>query len=177
MAVSALVLEFGGTLSQAIAALLHDTIEDCGVTRDELRCEFGSTVASLVHSCSDSAGPRGAKKAPWLERKTRHLRHLTKAPRASLMIAAADKLHNARTIIRDVQLSGPSAWSAFKAGPLEILWYYEAALTVLEDRANEMPHGLNAVGFSRLVAELRKAITEVRRLSRATTRKNAKTRR
>lgn len=123
MAVASLVLEFGGTEDQAIAALLHDTIEDCDVTKEELQEKFGSTVALIVDQCSDS---NTQPKPPWRERKERYLRHLDSADPETYLVSACDKLHNARAITRDVRGLGREVWGRFSADPIQILWYYES---------------------------------------------------
>src|SRR3954451_22088645 len=78
LAVSSLVLEAGGTETQAIAALLHDAAEDCGgqPRLDDIRRRFGKKVARIVEACSDSLAEDPAQKAPYFERKTRYHDHL-----------------------------------------------------------------------------------------------------
>jgi (p)ppGpp synthase/HD superfamily hydrolase len=99
MAVASIVLEHGGTEDQAVAALLHDTVEDCGVTCARIARGFGPAAARMVKDCTD---PETSPKLPWKERKRRYLERL----RSSLLVSAADKLHNARAIVGDVRHEG-----------------------------------------------------------------------
>jgi (p)ppGpp synthase/HD superfamily hydrolase len=133
LSVAGLVLEAGGDVSQAAAALLHDTIED-GEAVDEarLRAQFGSDVAAIVAACSDVLpGDTRERKSPWGERKRHYLAHLaTAAPRARL-VAACDKLHNLRTLVADLRSSGPATLERFTASPEQTRWYYESAHALL----------------------------------------------
>jgi (p)ppGpp synthase/HD superfamily hydrolase len=99
MSVCALVLEADGDEDQAIAALLHDSVEDQGgiPTLETIRHLFGDRVAAAVESCSDSTVSDRTKKLPWRERKETYLAHLRSATKDAAFVAAADKLHNART--------------------------------------------------------------------------------
>jgi (p)ppGpp synthase/HD superfamily hydrolase len=103
LAVTALVLDYGGTETQAIAALLHDAVEDCGgkPVLDKIEAQFGREVAAIVESCTDSfeEGP----KRDWKERKEEYLQHLRECDPASLIVVAADKLHNLTAIERDLE--------------------------------------------------------------------------
>jgi (p)ppGpp synthase/HD superfamily hydrolase len=100
MSVSALVIEHGGTEDQAIAALLHDAVEDQGglKTLETTRATFGETVAEIVLACSDSVTE---EKPPWRERKEAYLSHLSEAEPEALLVSLADKVHNARAILMD----------------------------------------------------------------------------
>ena len=100
ISVSALVWEDGGTEDQAIAALLHDAIEDAGQSHTSIAERFGSAVADIVRDCTDTNGtPGGGEKEPWLLRKTRYIASLEHKPEASLLVTAADKAHNARDLV------------------------------------------------------------------------------
>jgi (p)ppGpp synthase/HD superfamily hydrolase len=155
LAVAALVMEHGGTEDQAIAALLHDVLEDCGVAESELEERFGADVARLVADCSDWQGPAGAKKPPWRERKEAYIAHIPDAKRESLLVAASDKLHNARTIVHDARHYGDQIWKRFSAEPPAIAWYYREALAALRKR-------LTASAAERaLIDELSKAVREL----------------
>ena len=83
-----------------VAALLHDTLEDTDYTEEELRNDFGEKVAKLVVTVSE---PRykGDKKIPWLERKKAYAKQLRKGPKEAVMIAAADKIHNFRSLVEE----------------------------------------------------------------------------
>jgi (p)ppGpp synthase/HD superfamily hydrolase len=128
MAVCSLVLDSGGDEDQAIAALLHDSVEDQGglATLATIRQLFGDRVAGAVESCSDSTTSDPAQKPPWRERKQNYLAHLREANADALIVGAADKLHNARAILNDYRQIGEQLWSRFKVGKQEQLWYYQA---------------------------------------------------
>lgn len=135
LAVSASVLEAGGTEEEAIAALLHDAAEDQGGEGRlaGIRVRFGTNVAAIVQSCSDSLAEDPSQKRPWRKRKEQHLEHLRAAPASVIIVAAADKLHNARAIATDLRLD-PNLMSRFNASADEQLWYYRQLLTTLQDR-------------------------------------------
>jgi (p)ppGpp synthase/HD superfamily hydrolase len=101
MGVCGLVLEAGGDEDQTIAALLHDAVEDKGggSTLSTIRQMFGDRVANAVETCSDSTESDPAKKADWRGRKEEYLEHLPNASGDALLVVAADKLHNARTML------------------------------------------------------------------------------
>jgi (p)ppGpp synthase/HD superfamily hydrolase len=126
MAVCALVLDAGGDEDQAIAALLHDAVEDQGglATLSTIRQLFGQRVADAVEACSDSTTSDPAQKPPWRERKQQYLAHLREASADALMVGVADKLHNARAILTDYRQVREQLWSRFKVGKAEQLWYY-----------------------------------------------------
>lgn len=135
LAVSGSVLEAGGTEEQAIAALLHDAAEDQGGTGRlaGIRVRFGANVAEIVEGCSDSLAEDPATKRPWRERKEQHLEHLRAASASVIIVAAADKLHNARAVATDLRLD-PDTMSRFNASADQQLWYYRELLTVLRDK-------------------------------------------
>jgi (p)ppGpp synthase/HD superfamily hydrolase len=123
MAVSALVIEHGGNEDQAIAGLLHDAAEDQGgeATLAEIRARFGSAVAAIVADCTDAwADP----KPPWRRRKEAYLAALPRKKPASLLVALADKTHNAEAILYDYRVLGPRLWSRFNGGADGTRWYY-----------------------------------------------------
>jgi (p)ppGpp synthase/HD superfamily hydrolase len=125
MAVASLVLEAGGGEDIAIAALLHDVVEDCGGMPRllEIRRRFGARVAKIVEGCTDSFGD---PKPPWLERKKNYLRRLKQADAATRLVSASDKLHNVRTVLTDYRQHGESVWKRFQGGREGTLWYYRA---------------------------------------------------
>jgi (p)ppGpp synthase/HD superfamily hydrolase len=152
MAVCSLVLDLGGDEDQAIAALLHDAVEDQGgqPTLREIRRRFGERVARLVEDCTDADTD---PKPPWRPRKEKYLRHLQSAPPEVLPIVLADKIHNARAILRDYRQLGDAVWKRFKGGKEGTLWYYRALAATLE----KMDAGWAAQELSRIVSELDKA--------------------
>jgi (p)ppGpp synthase/HD superfamily hydrolase len=136
LAVAALVLEDGGSEDEAIAALLHDTVEDQGVSPAQIADAYGDEVARIVVACSDSIGGPGVPKAPWLERKRRHLSHLGElgADHAVLRVTAADKLHNCRDLVADVRTDGVAALAGFRGGVEGTCWYYARMSELLDAR-------------------------------------------
>jgi (p)ppGpp synthase/HD superfamily hydrolase len=134
MAVAAFVLDYEGTETQAIAALLHDAVEDCGgrPTLVKIEAQFGWEVAAIVESCTDSfeTGP----KRDWKERKEEYLKHLRDCDSASLIVVAADKLQNQTAIERDLEQLGETLWSRFNATPDLQRWYYDSAIEILSER-------------------------------------------
>lgn len=130
LAVAATVLEYGGDEDLAIAGLLHDAVEDQGgqPRLDDIRARFGDRVAAIVLACSDSAEAEAGAKAPWRQRKLAYLRHLETADPDVLLVSLADKVHNARSILRDLRTAGvgPAVWRRFNATPADTVAYYAA---------------------------------------------------
>jgi (p)ppGpp synthase/HD superfamily hydrolase len=123
MGVASLVLEAGGDEDLAIAALLHDVVEDCGgmPMLKEVRRRFGHRVAKVVDGCTDADT---FPKPPWRERKEKYILHLKTADADTRLVAAADKLNNVRSILRDYRAIDESLWSRFNGGREGTLWYY-----------------------------------------------------
>lgn len=124
ISVSALVWEDGGTEDQAIAALLHDAIEDAHQDHTTIAGRFGMDVADIVVACTDTSGPvpEGTPKEPWLLRKKRTIESLAHKPEAAWLVIAADKAHNARDQMIDARRD-PSSWRRFRAGLDGSCWY------------------------------------------------------
>jgi (p)ppGpp synthase/HD superfamily hydrolase len=131
LAVTALVLEDGGDEDEAIAALLHDAVEDQGGLRtlEEIRRRFGERVAAIVEGCSDAMS---LPKPPWQERKLAYLEHLRTASAGVRRVSLADKLHNARSILADLEQDGEAVWSRFNGGKQGSLWYYRSLLEIFQ---------------------------------------------
>ncbi|MBI4750768.1 MAG: HD domain-containing protein [Acidobacteria bacterium] len=131
LAVAALVIEYGGDENQAIAALLHDAIEDQGgdAIRQEIRRRFGDDVTELVDGCTDA---ETIPKPPWRARKEAYIEHLQTASARVRLVSAADKLHNARAILTDYRVNGEGVWGYFRGGKEGTLWYYRTLLTVFQ---------------------------------------------
>lgn len=125
LSVSALVIEAGGDEDQAIAALLHDAVEDQGglPTLARIEAEFGAPVARIVADCTDADT---IPKPPWRQRKEAYLAALPRKPEASLLVALADKVHNARAIIADKARQGDAAFDRFRGGRDGTIWYYRS---------------------------------------------------
>lgn len=157
MGVCALVLESGGDEDQAIAALLHDAVEDQGgiSTLQTIRQLFGERVATAVEACSDSTVSDPAKKLPWRERKETYLAHLATAGKDALLVGIADKLYNARAILSDYRQLGEKLWSRFTVPKNEQLWYYVALVNAFRD--TNAPKSL--------VDELNRVVKELKRLA------------
>lgn len=133
MSVASLVAEYGGSEDQVIAGLLHDAVEDQGgtPTAERIRAEFGEGVHRIVMGCTDSVTDDPKVKAPWRERKEKYLAHVVGAPADMRLVSAADKVHNARTILADVRRGGLEVFTRFKGGREGTLWYYRGLVTNL----------------------------------------------
>jgi len=154
MSVAALVLEAGGDEDQAIAALLHDVVEDCGgePMLAEVRRRFGDRVAGIVAGCTDAYT---IPKPPWRQRKLDYLDTLRGSNEDVRLVSAADKLHNVRTILADYRTTGDSVFERFSGRRDGTLWYYRAVLDVLCFGKR-----------NRLVEELERVVTELETLVR-----------
>ena len=140
--VAGLVLEHGGDATQVAIGLLHDVIEDCGVTDAELRERFGDEVASAVRALSDVLeGDTPKQKAPWRERKTRFVARLPSVGARARLVAACDKLDNLSAIVADLETEGPTTLERFSGKPRQIRWYYEEVIAAL---GRDLPPRLRA---------------------------------
>ena len=150
LGVASLVIEDGGDEDEAIAALLHDAVEDQGGTPRlaDIRSRFGNRVATIVEGCTDADI---IPKPEWLDRKRRHIRHLRSAPANVLRVSCADKLHNARAILADHVKLGDALFTRFNGGKPGTLWYYACLVNVFK-----------AVWPERLAEELEQVIRELR---------------
>lgn len=153
MAVAGLVLENGGGQDQAIAALLHDAAEDCGGKRRlaDIKRKFGEEVARIVDGCTDTYE---RPKPPWKARKEAYVERVAHEPEDVRLVAAADKLHNARCVLADYRTIGERVWKRFKAPRDEVLWYHRAVTDALEE-----------AGTNSLVEELDRIVGELERLT------------
>jgi len=160
LAVCALILSDGGSEDEAIAGLLHDSLEDHPelVTREELERRFGARVRSIVELCTDTPDDyAGGEKPPWRERKQRYLSHLEHAPAEALRVSIADKVDNVRAMVVDYRAVGESLWERFNAGKADQLWYYGALLGSFKRR--KAP--------ARLLEQLERGVSELVRLAEA----------
>ena len=161
LSVCALVVENGGDEDQAVAALLHDAVEDQGgiPTLTMIERLFGPRVSAIVRDCSDSESADPAHKRPWKDRKQAYLDHLEQASAETLLISAADKLHNARDILTCYRQTGDELWRRFNpnATKADHLWYYRELARRLQARP-EAP--------KLLVDELDRVVTELEALGR-----------
>lgn len=158
MAVGALVVEDGGDEDEAIAALLHDALEDQPekASRKEIARRFGERVLELVTACSDTPrGYKGGKKPPWRRRKEGYLAHVREGASGALRIALADKLHNAREILADYRDEGERLWSRFNASKADQLWFQRSLVEAFRKDG--------ATGF--MIEELERVVSELERLA------------
>ncbi len=153
LGVTALVLEDGGDEDQAIAALLHDAVEDQGglATLEDIRNRFGEHVATIVEGCTDAFT---LPKPPWRERKETYIAHLRRAGADVRRVSLADKLHNARTILVDLRRNGEVVWRRFNGGKGGTLWYYHSLVDVFQE-----------IDHSPMVDELASVVAEIEMLS------------
>jgi GTP pyrophosphokinase len=149
MAVSSLVMEYGGDEDEAIAGLLHDAVEDQGgpATLVKINRRFGSRVAEIVSGCSDTDQK---PKPPWHERKQAYLAHLETASPSILLVSCADKYHNASKILAEFHQVGMPVFDRFNAGPDDSLQYYRRLAKIFLLRGNPAL----AAELERVVAEL-----------------------
>ena len=149
--VAGTVLEHGADEDTAIAAVLHDAVEDQGgpKAREIICSQFGDRVASIVDECSDTDE---TPKPPWRERKERYLAHLATASPPAQLISAADKLDNVRSLTSSYRQSGETVWQHFRGERDGTLWYFRSVRDILEQ-----------TGPKTLADELSRAVTEFER--------------
>jgi (p)ppGpp synthase/HD superfamily hydrolase len=154
LSVTSIVIEYGGDEEMAIAALLHDAVEDQGglPRLREIRRKFGKRVAQIVDGCTDSYGE---PKPPWRERKLAYLERITKEQADVRLVSAADKLSNAREILHELREHGDSVFEKFEGKKEGTLWYYRALVEAYRE-----------AGAGPLVDELDRVVTELEALSR-----------
>jgi len=181
LSVSALVLEHGGSEEEAIAGLLHDSIEDQGdgyesrfhgepttgrgALKRDLSLLFGDRVRQIVVGCTDDEDyPPGHKERDrsvraWRKRKERYLEVLRDSRDTGVLrVSSADKLHNARTILSDLEFMGDALWTRFAPKtPADHLWYYNSLIEIYEVRAE----ALSDSGIRRMARELRRVVTRI----------------
>ncbi|GAC1465533.1 MAG: HD domain-containing protein [Chamaesiphon sp.] len=152
LGVSSIVLERGGNEDEAIAALLHDAIEDQGgaATREEIRRQFGDRVTEIVDGCTDTDT---TPKPPWRQRKEAYIAHIPTASASVRLVSAADKLHNARSILNDYLVLGDLVWNRFTGGKEGTLWYYRSLI-----------EAFRKAGSTPLVDELDRVVSELEQL-------------
>jgi len=150
LSVAALVLEDGGNEDEAIAALLHDAIEDQGglPTRAAIYEQFGEQVGAIVDGCTEWDE---LPKPPWKVRKLRYLENLRWASSSVRRVSLADKLHNLRSLLSDWQMSGDRIWLEFNSPPAEMLWFYQSLM-----------HAYSNLNENRMMEDFKQAVTELR---------------
>jgi len=149
LGVASLALEYGAEEDEAIAALLHDAVEDAGGAGrlEDIRGRFGERVAEIVWGCTDS---EATPKSPWRQRKEEYLARVPQLSASARLVSAADKLHNTRAYLRSYRQSGDAIWTRFQGGREGTLWYLRAITSALQ-----------AKGGNALVEELDRAVTEL----------------
>ncbi len=153
LGVTSLVLEDGGDENEAIAALLHDAVEDQGGldTLEEIRQRFGDNIADIVFAVTDAYT---FPKPPWKDRKEKYIDSISSASPQALRVSLADKVYNARSTLRDIRIEGESAWERFNGGKSGILWYYRRLIEEFSKR-----------GPSNLLNELIRIVDQLELLS------------
>ncbi|MCC6574950.1 MAG: HD domain-containing protein [Planctomycetes bacterium] len=153
LGVASIVIDDGGSEDEAIGALLHDAAEDAGGKGRlaDIRSRFGEVVASIVAACTDTVE---TPKPEWRKRKEDYIAHVAKASAAALRVSAADKLHNARSVLADYRKVGESLWERFTGKKDGTLWYYRSMVAVLRK-----------AGGGAIVEELDRVVTELERVA------------
>src|SRR5450432_907031 len=153
LGVTAIALEYGANETEAIGALLHDAVEDCGGAerQREIEEKFGKEVGAIVAGCTDSDQ---TPKPPWRQRKEAYIAHLKTASASTLLVSASDKLHNARAILHNLREDGDEIWSRFKGGKEGTLWYYRSLVTAFREHND-----------SALLDELARVVSEIERIA------------
>jgi (p)ppGpp synthase/HD superfamily hydrolase len=152
LGVTSIALEYGANEDEAIAALLHDAVEDQGgaPTREEIRRRFGDPVTAIVDGCTDA---EIIPKPPWRQRKEAYIATIPYASASVILVSAADKLHNARSILKDYRTLGETVWERFKGGKDGTLWYYRAVVEAFSTRET-----------TALIEELERVVAELEQL-------------
>lgn len=162
LAVAALAIEYGANEDEAIAALLHDSIEDQGgpEIRRRITVLFGPIVAEIVEGCTDTDV---MPKPPWRERKERYIAHVRHTSPSVRLVSMCDKLHNARSLIMDLRGKRADLWSRFSAGRDETCWYYRQLVHAFRDALHgDSPNGLR---MGELLEELAATVDALERES------------
>jgi (p)ppGpp synthase/HD superfamily hydrolase len=151
LGVAAITLEYGGSETEAIGALLHDVVEDCGGAPrlQEIRDRFGEAVAKIVDGCTDTDQ---TPKPPWRERKEKYVAHLDSVDASTLLVSASDKLYNTRAILSDLRREGDHAFEKFNGKKNGTLWYYRALVKAFRHRTES---------DAELIDELDRVVTEI----------------
>jgi (p)ppGpp synthase/HD superfamily hydrolase len=154
LGVASIVIEYGGDEEMAIAALLHDAVEDQGgrPRLREIREKFGKRVAHIVDGCTDSYTD---PKPPWTERKRAYVERVAGESEEARLVSAADKLSNVRETLHDLRLEGDTVFERFAGKKEGTLWYYRALVKEFQKS-----------GSNPLVEELDRVVTELESLSR-----------
>src|SRR5213594_2744314 len=152
--VTAIAMEYGANETEAIAALLHDAVEDCGGEERlrDIREKFGDDVARIVDGCTDTYE---TPKPEWLKRKRAYIEHLKESDSSTRLVSASDKLHNTRAILAELRRHGLEVFDRFSGKKAGTLWYYRTLVTAFRR------HG----DHTDLIDELDRVVSEVEKLS------------
>jgi GTP pyrophosphokinase len=143
MAVASIALEYGADEDQAIAALLHDTVEDGGtIYIDRIQSSFGDRVLQIVMGCTDGVPDASGQKGDWKQRKVAYINHLAEASDDVLLVSGSDKLHNARAIVSDMERIGDQVFERFTASKEQTIWYYQSLSDTFQQRKAPMEQHL-----------------------------------
>jgi (p)ppGpp synthase/HD superfamily hydrolase len=153
LGVASIALEYGATEDEAIGALLHDAGEDAGGDGRiaDIRQRFGDDVAAIVKGCTDTVEQ---PKPEWRKRKEAYIAHVDTASHSVRLVSTADKLHNARAILRDYRQEGEKLWTRFNGRKEGTLWYYRSLVTAFQQAER-----------NELNEELDRAVTELEQLA------------
>jgi (p)ppGpp synthase/HD superfamily hydrolase len=155
LGVTAIAMEYGANETEAIGALLHDTVEDCGGAHRlrDIRETFGDNVATIVDGCTDTyASP----KPPWLERKRGYIEHLKESDSSMRLVSASDKLHNTRAILAELRRHGLDVFERFSGKMDGTLWYYRTLVTTFRRHRDHAD----------LIDELDRVVSEIEKFAR-----------
>ena len=153
LGVTAIAMEYGANETEAIAALLHDAVEDCGgpERQREIEEKFGKEVGEIVAGCTDTDQ---TPKPPWRERKAKYIVHLKSASASTRLVSASDKLHNTRAILHNLREEGDEVWTRFNGGKEGTLWYYRSLVAAFREHRESV-----------LVDELDRVVSEIERIA------------
>ncbi len=156
LGVTAIALEYGANETEAIGALLHDTVEDCGGAERlrDIQKRYGDDVANIVDGCTDTDE---VPKPPWRARKEAYVAHLKDSDTSTRLVSAADKLHNTRAILADLRRHGPKVFERFSGKKEGTLWYYRALVAAFRRHRDHAD----------FIDELDRVVTQVEKLSAA----------
>src|SRR5213082_698835 len=156
LGVCAIAMEYGANETEAIAALLHDTVEDCGGAERlrDIREEFGDDGAKIVDGCTDTYEKR---KPPWLESKRAYIDHLKNSDGSTRLVSASDKLHNTRAILAELRRHGLEVFERFSGKKDGTVWYYRTLVTAFRQHGD---HSDLIDEFDRVVSEIEKSVRE-----------------
>ena len=137
--VAMILMRHGFEEDVVIAGVLHDTVEDTDVSLDQIQDRFGAGVAGLVGAVSEAKTDDGGERRPWRDRKNDQIAHLERGDARVAALKCADSLHNLRSTIADLRVTGHALWTRFNAGPADWLWYYGGILRLARARLGEHP--------------------------------------